>query len=75
MTHLDDVGRYVARIVADPRTLNKMVFSYSELLTQEEVWNTVERVSGEKLERKYVRYPYRRNTWLEATDNAPLLAL
>lgn len=54
MTDLADVGRYVAKIVADPRTLNKMVFAYSELLTQKQVWDTVEKVSGEKVERKYV---------------------
>lgn len=54
MTDLADVGRYVAKIVADPRTLNKMVFAYSELLSQKQVWDTVEKVSGEKLERKYV---------------------
>lgn len=53
MTDLADVGRYVAKIVADPRTLNKMVFAYSELLTQKQVWDTVEKVSGEKVERKY----------------------
>ncbi|KAH6869175.1 hypothetical protein B0T10DRAFT_533951 [Thelonectria olida] len=38
---LPDIGRWVARIIADPRTLNKMVFAY----------NTA---SGEEVDRNYV---------------------
>ena len=53
-THLRDVGRYVARIVVDPRTLNKAVFAYSEVLSQHQVFDIIERASGETLERKYV---------------------
>ncbi|KAH7200653.1 isoflavone reductase [Fusarium oxysporum] len=52
-THVKDVGRYVAKIVADTRTLNKAVFAYSEVLTSHEIFDIVERVSGEPLERKY----------------------
>lgn len=33
LTDLRDVGRYVARIIADPRTLNRMVFAYNEVFT------------------------------------------
>ncbi|OAA71700.1 isoflavone reductase family protein [Akanthomyces lecanii RCEF 1005] len=33
ITDLRDIGRYVARIILDPRTLNKMVFACNELLT------------------------------------------
>ncbi|KAJ8100207.1 putative pinoresinol-lariciresinol reductase 3 [Lipomyces tetrasporus] len=54
LTHVRDIGRYVARIVADPRTLNKMVFAYNELLTQEQIFDKLEKLSGEKLERSYV---------------------
>jgi hypothetical protein len=54
-THIKDIGRYVAKVIADPRTLNKSVFTYSEVLTSNEVFNIVERLSGEDLERKYVR--------------------
>lgn len=56
-THIRDIGRYVARIVADPRTLNKSVFAYNEVLTQHQVFDIFERLSGETLERKYVRLP------------------
>lgn len=51
LTDLRDIGRYVAKIIVDPRTLNKSVFAYSELLTQQQVYDVVERVSGEKLDR------------------------
>lgn len=47
-TYLPDVGRYVARIIADPRTLNRMVFAYGEVTTQRAAVDLVERLSGEK---------------------------
>ncbi|TDZ58280.1 putative pinoresinol-lariciresinol reductase 3 [Colletotrichum trifolii] len=52
-TDARDVGVYVARIIADPRTLNQKVLAYTDLRTQHELYNTVEKLSGEKLERKY----------------------
>lgn len=57
MTDLRDVGRYVTRIVADLRTLNKMVFAYSELATQNQVYNLLEELSGEIIERHNVSIP------------------
>ncbi|KAL4746839.1 hypothetical protein BDW72DRAFT_197312 [Aspergillus terricola var. indicus] len=33
-TDVADIGKYVARIIADPRTLNKHVFAYSEVTSQ-----------------------------------------
>jgi hypothetical protein len=53
-TDARDVGAYIARIVKDPRTLNRKVFAYTDLRTQRELYNTVEELSGEKLDRKYV---------------------
>ncbi|PWI64280.1 hypothetical protein PCL_11312 [Purpureocillium lilacinum] len=53
LTHLDDIGKYVSRIVADPRTLNQMVFAYNELHTQNQVFDMLERISGEKIKRKH----------------------
>lgn len=55
LTDLRDVGRYVARIIADPRTLNQMVFAYNELLTQPQVYDLLEKVSDETIQRNYVR--------------------
>ncbi len=51
---LRDLGRYVAKIVTDERTLNKYVFCYGQLLSQEEVFRKLEELSGEVIERKYV---------------------
>lgn len=53
-TDLRDIGTYVARIISDPRTLNHMVFAYNEVLTHNQMYDVLEKVSGEKLQRKYV---------------------
>ncbi|KAG7416630.1 Bifunctional pinoresinol-lariciresinol reductase 1 [Fusarium oxysporum f. sp. raphani] len=54
ITDSRDIGRYVAKIIADPRTLNKSVFAYSEVLTQREIFQIVEEASGEKLDYNYI---------------------
>lgn len=54
LTSLQDIGLYVAKIIADPRTLNKMVFVYNELWTQQQIVDKVEELSGEKIERRHV---------------------
>ncbi|KAJ3950042.1 uncharacterized protein N0V96_001178 [Colletotrichum fioriniae] len=54
MTDLRDIGRYVARIIADPQTLNHRVFAFTELMSQNEVYDLIEKMSGEKVERKYM---------------------
>lgn len=54
LTDMRDVGRFVARAIADPRTLNKSVFAWGEEWTQARVWELLERVSGEEIPRKYV---------------------
>lgn len=55
-TGLSDVGVYVAKIVADPRTLNKKVFVYTEVLTGNQVADLMDELSGEKSIRNYVRH-------------------
>lgn len=52
---LRDIGPYVAKIITDARTLNKCVLCYGELLSQEESFAKLEELSGEKVERQYVR--------------------
>lgn len=49
-----DIGMYVARIISDPYTLNKHVFAYNEVSTQEKIWSEVEKLTGESIPRKYV---------------------
>jgi uncharacterized protein YbjT (DUF2867 family) len=49
-----DIGRYVARIIHDERTLNKYVFFFGAVVSQHETIELLEELSGEKIERKYV---------------------
>lgn len=59
LTDLNDIGTYVVRIIADPRTLNQYVYVWQDVKTREEAMEIGERVSGEgqKLKdlRRYVR--------------------
>lgn len=54
ITDLRDVGRYVARIIRDERTLNKFVYYFGEETTQDETFKLLEELSGEKITRQYV---------------------
>ncbi|CAH0047142.1 unnamed protein product [Clonostachys solani] len=49
-----DIGKYVALIIKDPRTLNKYVFAYNEVWTHDEIFKLVEELSGETIERQSV---------------------
>lgn len=51
--HRDDIGRFVARIVADERTLNRYVFAYGGEATLHELFALAERITGRKIERRY----------------------
>ncbi|OGM49635.1 hypothetical protein ABOM_001899 [Aspergillus bombycis] len=54
LSDLRDVGRYVARIIADDRTLNRHVYGWSDILTETEIFGIVEELSGEVIEREYI---------------------
>ncbi|KAK9365086.1 isoflavone reductase [Lipomyces kononenkoae] len=54
LTDLADVGKYVAQIVSDPRTVNKQVFAYTEVLSMNEIWNVMAMASGETPAKDYV---------------------
>lgn len=54
ITDVRDVGKYVARIIVDPRTLNRMVLAYNEVKTHNQLYDILEGLSGEKMERKFV---------------------
>lgn len=53
LTDLRDVGKYVVRAVKDKRTLNRTVFAYNELWTVNQIYDALERISGEKIVRVY----------------------
>lgn len=47
VTNLDLIGVYVARVVADERTMNQAVIIWDEEVTQNEAYEIGERLSGE----------------------------
>ncbi|KAK7883446.1 hypothetical protein LTR67_011196 [Exophiala xenobiotica] len=54
LTDLRDIGRFVARIIKDPRTLNKKIFTWSDELSQNEIYALAEKLSGENIDKKPV---------------------
>lgn len=54
ITDLRDIGKYVERIITDERTLNQYVFAYNEVWTQNQIWDHLEKISGEKIPRSPV---------------------
>ena len=47
LTHLDNIGLYVARIIADPRTLNKAVIVWEDEVKVNAAHDVGEHVSGD----------------------------
>jgi hypothetical protein len=58
LTDERDIGPFVARIIKDPRTLNKKVFTYSDELSANQIFDLMETISGEKIPREYVSFPW-----------------
>lgn len=71
LTYLADIGRYVARIIHDERTVNKMVFVYTELWTPNEFYDLLERLSGEFLHREYASFEQLQAQIVEAEAKMP----
>lgn len=61
LTDLRDIGRYMAMIISDDRTLNKKVLAYNLVSTQNEIYNLMEEISEEKIYRNYVWHDHIRN--------------
>jgi nucleoside-diphosphate-sugar epimerase len=55
LTDMSDIGKYVAKIIADPRTINRRVLAYTEVLSMNEIWDVMARVTGEEPPKAYVR--------------------
>lgn len=51
VTSKTDIGRFVARIIDDPRTLNAQVFCYGDEISLEEAYDIAERNSGDAPQR------------------------
>lgn len=53
----EDVGKFVAHIIADPRTINKKVMAAGASLSINEMFGIAEELTGEKSVRKFVCLP------------------
>jgi nucleoside-diphosphate-sugar epimerase len=56
-TDSKDVGKFVAKTILDPRTINKSVFCYSEMLTMNQVFDILDKTTGRKFDRNFVCWP------------------
>jgi hypothetical protein len=56
LTDMRDIGKYVAKIISDPRTLNRHVFAYTEVLSMNEMWAVMANVSGEEPPKEFVSH-------------------
>lgn len=53
----EDVGKFVARIIADPRTINNKVMAAGASSSFNEMFGIAEELTGEKAVRKFVGPP------------------
>lgn len=58
LTDLRDIGRYMALIINDPRTLNKKVLAYNLVSSQNDIYSLMEEIAEEKIDRNYVCSDY-----------------
>ncbi|KAJ7727522.1 hypothetical protein DFH07DRAFT_930752 [Mycena maculata] len=54
LTDLRDIGPFVALIIKDPRTLNRFVIAYGDVLSENETFHIMEDLSGEKINRVHI---------------------
>ncbi|KAJ6472497.1 isoflavone reductase family protein [Mycena sanguinolenta] len=55
LTDWRDIGRFVALIIKDPRTINKFVATYGDVLSENQIIAIMEEMSGEKIgERQHI---------------------
>lgn len=55
LTDKRDIGKFVAKIVNDERTINQKVFTHSDALSQKAIYAIVEKATGETVDFKTVR--------------------
>ncbi|KAE8142901.1 hypothetical protein BDV38DRAFT_267542 [Aspergillus pseudotamarii] len=51
--YMRDIGRFVSRIIVDERTVNKYVYTWGDILTENEILDIVEELSGEKVKSQH----------------------
>ncbi|KAL8294466.1 hypothetical protein RB597_007863 [Gaeumannomyces tritici] len=65
---IHSIGPHAARILADPRTLNKHVHVYDQVLSSHQVVDALEELSGEKVERTFFTKEQMEETMAQAKD-------
>ena len=57
LTNLDHIGTYIARIITDPRTVNKAVIIWEDEVLQKDAYEIGARISGDgdALRTKYIQ--------------------
>lgn len=68
LTDVLDIGRYIARIIVDTRTINKYVLAYSELWKPNDVYDLLEKLSGETIPRTYISEQQLRDQLAQAEE-------
>lgn len=56
-TDARDVGKFVVKTIVDPRTINRSLFCYSEMLSMNQVYDVLDKTTGRRYDRNYVRWP------------------
>ena len=59
LTDVRDIGKYVAQVITDPRTLNRKIFVFTETRTQNQIFELVEKMTGEKPLKNEVKHTIR----------------
>lgn len=54
LTDQRDVGRFVARVIRDPRTINRFILAHGELWTPNQIYQLLDELSGGEVRRAFV---------------------
>ncbi|OAK99556.1 hypothetical protein IQ06DRAFT_306625 [Phaeosphaeriaceae sp. SRC1lsM3a] len=66
-----DIGKYVARRITDPDTLNKMISAYGEVWTRNRIKSALKTMSGEKVIRTHPSKEVMDNIIYKAAEKLP----
>lgn len=67
-TDARDVGKFVVKTMVDPRTINKSVFCYSEMMSMNQVYDVLDRTTGQEYDRNYVCQPIGQSSFDDSAD-------
>lgn len=70
LTDMSGISKYVSQIIADPRNINGRVLAYTEVLSMNEIWDVMARVSYWRRTPQILCkiYPMKKYTWRSHTN-------